>query len=297
MRPGLFLSLIFHAAIFGSAYVVFPMATTTMSEELIIVPIELVTVSDTTNLTAPQPDPVEEPEPEPTPEPEEEAPPEEEPIPEEDAEVSDEPDPFAEEDGQTESEPEEVEPEPEETAEPEPEPEVTPEPKPTPTPTPKVIPPKEEKKEQTNSFLNSVLQTTEDKKKTREREYKAAPDLKKVENANQNKRSAGDRSRDTATWTTMLKSKIETKCFRDPSDMANAERLQVTYKITFNKDGSLMRSPRRISPTIIPGNDQQMRIFDINATRAIEKCAPYNDILPAEYYDEWKDFTFVFGVR
>ncbi len=295
MRPGLFLSLVLHAAICGSAYVVFPMATTTMSEELIIVPIELVTVSDTTNLTAPQPDPVEEPEPEPTPEPEEEAPPEEEPIPEDDAEVSDEPDPFAEEDGQTESEPEEVEPEPEEAAEPEPEPEVTPEP--TPTPTPKVIPPKEDKKEKTNSFLNSVLQTTEDKKKTREREYKAAPDLKKVENANQNKRSAGDRSRDTATWTTMLKSKIETKCFRDPSDMANAERLQVTYKITFNKDGSLMRSPRRISPTIIPGNDQQMRIFDINATRAIEKCAPYNDILPAEYYDEWKDFTFVFGVR
>ena len=66
MRPGIFLSTILHGAIFGSAYVVFPMATTTMSEETIIVPVELVTIDDTTNLTAPQPDPVEEPEPEPT---------------------------------------------------------------------------------------------------------------------------------------------------------------------------------------------------------------------------------------
>lgn len=276
----------------------FPMATTTMSEELIIVPIELVTVSDTTNLTAPQPkEAEEEPEPEPpVPEPEE-VPPEDEPIPEDDAEISDEPDPFAEEDGETETPPEEAEPVPEEIPEPEPEETKEPEPEPTPEPEPKVIPPEEDKQEKTNSFLNSVLKTTETKKKTREREYKAAPDLKKVENANENRRSAGDRQRDTATWTAMLKSKIETKCFRDPSDMANAERLKVTYKITFNKDGTLMRSPRRVSPTIIPGNDQQMRIFDINATRAIEKCAPYNDILPAEYYDEWKDFTFNFGVQ
>lgn len=276
----------------------FPMATTTMSEELIIVPIELVTVSDTTNLTAPQPkEAEEEPEPEPpVPEPEE-VPPEDEPIPEDDAEISDEPDPFAEEDGETETPPEEAEPVPEEIPEPEPEETKEPEPEPTPEPEPKVIPPEEDKQEKTNSFLNSVLKTTETKKKTREREYKAAPDLKKVENANENRRSAGDRQRDTATWTAMLKSKIETKCFRDPSDMANAERLKVTYKITFNKDGTLMRSPRRVNPTIIPGNDQQMRIFDINATRAIEKCAPYNDILPAEYYDEWKDFTFNFGVQ
>lgn len=278
--------------IFGSAYVVFPMANTTMSEELIIVPIELVTVADTTNLAVSKPKepekvPEPEPEPDPTPEPDD-------PIPEDEAEISDEPDPFAEEEGNTKATPEEVEPVPEEIEPEEAEPEKKPEPKPTPKPTPKVIPP-EEKKETTNSFLNSVLQTTEDKKKTREREFKSAPDLKKVENANENKRSAGDRSRDTATWSTLLRSKIETKCFRDPSDMANAKRLKVTYKITFNRDGNLMRAPRRVQPTIIPAGDQQLRVFDINASRAIEKCAPYSDIFPPELYDEWKDFTLNFG--
>gem|GEM_PF-7055060 len=295
MRPGIFLSTILHGAIFGSAYVVFPMATTTMSEETIIVPVELVTIDDTTNLTTPQPDPVEEPEPEPTPEPEE-VPPEEEPIPDEDAEVSDEPDPFAEEDGETESEPEVAEPEPEETPEEAPEPEETPEPEPTPTPEPKVIPPEEDKKEKSNSFFDGVMTTTQDKKKSREREYRAAPDFKKVENVNKNVRSAGDRARDTATWTAMLRSKLETSgCYRDPRDMANYDRLQVTYAITFTKDGRLMRTPRRLKPTIIPQSDRQLRTFDLNAQRAIEKCVPYDDIFPAEHYEEWKDFEFNFA--
>lgn len=297
MRPGFFLSILFHVLIFGSAYIAFPMAKTTMSEELIIVPIELVTIADTTNLPPPQPDEPEEeaPEPEPVPEPEE-APPEEEPIPEDDAEISDEPDPFAEEEGETESEPEEAEPIPEETPEPEEAP-PEPEPEPTPEPEPRVIPPEEDKKEKTNSFLNSVLQTTEVKKKTREREFKAAPDLKKVENVNKNKRSAGDRRRATATWNALLRSKLETSgCYRDPRDMANVERLNVLYAITFNRDGTLMRSPRRLKPTIIPQSDRQLRSFDLNASRAIEKCAPYDDIFPAEHYEEWKDFKFNFGV-
>ncbi len=93
----------------------------------------------------------------------------------------------------------------------------------------------------------------------------------------------------------MLKSKIETSCYRDTSDMANADRLRATYSITFNRDGTLKRPPRRTQPAQIPMGDQQLRVFDINAQRAIQKCAPYSDIFPPELYDEWKDFTFIFG--
>jgi hypothetical protein len=269
------------------------MATTTMSEMEIIVPIELVTVDDSTNLSYSDPDEPEEvpePEPEETPEPEEEEPPE---PPAEELEPDEEPDPLADDDvGEEEPEPVEEEVVPEEV---EPEPEEAPEPELTPTPEPKVVPPEEDPREQTNSFLNRINKDLANKKRERKTEQAKKPDFKEIENANKNLRSAGDRKRDTATWTALLKSKIETKCFRDPSDMANADRLSVTYKITFRKDGNLQRAPRRVKPSIIPMGDQQLRVYDINAQRAIEKCAPYNDIFPAELYEEWKDFTFVFG--
>ena len=86
-------------------------------------------------------------------------------------------------------------------------------------------------------------------------------------------------------------------CYRDPDDMANVERLQVTYRITFNRDGTLMRPPKRTRPMLIPPSDQQLKIFDDNAQRAIRKCEPYSDIFKAADYEAWKDVILNFGKK
>lgn len=288
MRAGLPVAILFHAAIFGVGYVAWPTAVRPLQDDVVIVPIELVEIDTTTNLRPPAPEPESTPEPTPV----EETPPEPEP----------EPDP------EPEPEPEAEEIIPEDTAEDEaPEPVNTPEPEPEPTPDPEptdVKPPEPQQtpkadptpKPRDNSMFNDILKNSNQKKEERKRNVKTAPDLAKVEDANRPKRSAGDRQRDTATWDAMLKSKLETTgCYRDPDDMANVERLQVTYEITFKRDGTLMRPPKRIRPLFIPPSDQQLRIFDLNAQRAIEKCVPYSDIFPPEHYEEWKDFKFNFG--
>ncbi len=294
MRPGLPLSILLHAGIVASAYVAFPHTFEEIDEELIIVPIDLVVIDDTTNLALSKPD-----EPEDVPEPEkvEEPEPEDTPEPLDEGEIEEDPDPRAEDDlGEAEPIPEdEPEPEPEpEEAEPTPTPTPTPKPTPTPTPTPAPPEPTPTTKKPDNSFLDRALQSTQQAKKTREREIKELPDLKEVKNARESTRSAGDRQRDTATWTALLKTKL-TKCFADFADFAEADRLRTSYQINLNKDGTLLRPPRRIAPAQIPLGDQQLRVFDINAQRAIKKCEPYDDIFPPELYEEWKDFTFNFG--
>lgn len=288
------LALALHAMIAAGAYFVFPNAMHELDIESVIVPIEIVEVSDTTNLRAPQPDPVPTPDETPVVEdtPEPEAPP---PLPEPEEAPDDEVDELGEEEETAEAPETEPEPEPEpEPAEPEPTPEETPEPKPIKTPE-QVQP--EPKPTVNEDFLNSVLKSAQEKKeqRTAEREAKQAADLKAVQDANKSTRSAGDRQRDTATWNDLLRSKLNT-CWRDPSDMANAERLRVSYKIIFNRDGSLQRPPQRLKPAQISAGDQQMLVFDINAVRAIQKCAPYDDIFPPELYEEWKEFTFNFGI-
>ena len=288
---GFIFSVLIHACIVFVGTWAFVSSVDMLDEEFIIVPIELVTIDETTNLRAPEPEPVpeeEEPPQEEAPEPEPE--PEPEPPPPED-EPNDVVDELGEEEETTDAPEPEPEPEPvaPETSE-QPLEEDTPEPEPQPD---QVTP---EKPSVDRSFLDSILQTAEEKREERiaDREEQRAADLKRIEDANRSMRSAGDRARDTATWNAMLISKLN-GCWRDPSDMANAERLKVSYRIMFNRDGNLQLPPRRISPRQISQSDQQMFVFDINAVRAIEKCAPYDDIFPPEHYEEWKEFTFNFG--
>ena len=58
------LSLVLHLSLFASAFIYFPRSVSQLDSESVLVPIELVTLADTTNIRAAAPDPVPEPEPE-----------------------------------------------------------------------------------------------------------------------------------------------------------------------------------------------------------------------------------------
>ena len=292
---GLPLALSMHAALVAGAVLVFPSTIERLDVETIIVPIEIVEISDTANLRSPQPEPVETPEDETV----EEAPPPEEETEPEPPPPDPEETPNAAEDqlGEDDETIESSEPEPEPEDQPEAAETPTPDATPVPTPTPDKVATEEEDPRLNSSFADRALQSAREKQAQRiaDREARKAADLKKVEDANKSKRSAGDRERDTATWNDLLRTRLN-KCWRDPSDMANAERLRATYQIFFNRDGSIQGTPKRVRPAQISSGDQQMQVFNINAIRAIEKCAPYDDIFPPEHYEEWKEFTFNFGI-
>lgn len=109
------LSLVLHLSLFASAFIYFPRAASEHGES-VIVPVELVTLADVTNIRAARPDPVPEPEPEVTQRPQPVAP-------------QPEPEPRV-------SEPEPILLPPTEEPQPEPEPEPVREPEPEPTPPP-----------------------------------------------------------------------------------------------------------------------------------------------------------------
>ncbi|MEM6625789.1 MAG: energy transducer TonB [Pseudomonadota bacterium] len=282
MRLGLPLSVALHSALAAGTLVVIP-AAARESQEIVIVPVELVTVGAMTNVAAIVAA-------EPEPEPEEATEEIEEPI--EDEPEAALPDP---EEVEPESLPEAApEPEPEPAPEPEPEPEDEPEEKPEPEEPPKPEPkPEEESQERLENQFDSILKTVEKKKTERKRPQKTA-DIQKTDDASQVRPGVGAGTGNTVDAITYIVSKIETTgCWRDPSDMPNAERLRATIRFNLLPDGSISGSPKLIQPPVQPMGDQPMRVFVQRAYRAIRKCAPY-DQLPAEGYETWKTVTLNF---
>ncbi|MDZ4761642.1 MAG: hypothetical protein SGJ21_11260 [Alphaproteobacteria bacterium] len=261
MQAGVYFSVALHIAIAAAGIVVAP----TLAAEptpMVILPVELLTISDSTNV-APvidvQPEAeieefaeeMAEPEPAPAAAPAEEAP---EIIPTERAPDS-------------------------ETAPPKSE--------------PKPAPPKEES---FDDFLESALKSVKDNKPVRAASQKTAADLRNVEDAAPRK-GVGDNVRMTMTVADAIRSQLLSRgCWADQDDMPDAKRLRTVIRIRFDRDGRLMGAPELREPGRLPSGDQPMQIFVQRAQRALDMCNKPRFTVPPEYYEtspaQWIDIEF-----
>lgn len=295
MRAGLPISVAGHAAVIAAGLIALPYAVdTTTADPAPMVPVELVTITDTTNIRAAEeserPEPVEEPEvaveePEPEPEPEQENEPAPPPPPEPEPEQS-EPEPVPE---RPESEPEEAEPVPaEEEEEPEPEPD---EPEPEPAPEE----PEPEPEEEEDSFNLDRITSLVDKarEESPQRDEREDAGENPPEQAEQRRESAGLSSDLTMSEYDALRARM-IECWRAPVDAPNPEELQVTVRVELNRDGTLAGQPRLQNQARINlSGDPYLKLAGERAIRAVQQCAPYS-FLPEEKYSAWREIDMHF---
>jgi outer membrane biosynthesis protein TonB len=252
---GFFFSVLLHAGVVASALVYFP-AASRLAAESVIIPIDLVTLSDTTNVRAARP----EPEPELEPELEETAP---EPELETQADITPEPEPVL-----PEVEPEIIPPDPREDPDPEP---VRPEPQPEPEPEPEPEPP-------TPALdLNDLSRLVD-----RSREQRAT----NQGDVGEARRSAGAGTAMTATLQAMAASQIQ-RCVRSNADAPSNMDLRVVVQVRLERDGSIASPPRLVDERrVMNSTNPFLRVAGERALRAVIECAPYQ--LPAQNYQEWR---------
>lgn len=262
---GLALSLLFHAGIIVAGVIYLPRAAQ-LVESAPIIPIDLVTLAETTNVraAAPEPDPVEE---------------EPEPEPVEDTIEDEIIDPV----------PEAPEPEPE------PEPEViditpdTPEPDPEPEPEPVEPEPVREEPQAEAPAEPDFFDQLDDLERT----VADARDDVALDQADRTRRAVGDGQRNTATLQVILRNHLG-RCWRNSLDAPNPDELAVEVTLRLNRDGTLSSPPRLTDQNrILASPNPFLRIAGERALRAASICAPYP--LPPENYSEWRQITVNFS--
>jgi outer membrane biosynthesis protein TonB len=267
MRAGSFLlSLGVHLGLALAGVIVIPQLSRAEPTPMVILPVELLTIDETTNVA-----PVAE-----KPKPDEKT--QDETAPAETASAG---------------------------AKPEPEPEVMPAPAPPPKkPEPKVEPPKDtqakqEKKKDFNSELDSILKTVSPKKsKAAPADTKSATNLRNVEDAAEARRGVGDRQKMTITVADFIRQQLLSKgCWDDHDDAADASRLRAVIRVRFGRDGRFSEEPQLISPARIPSGDPPMQVYVQQAFRALAECNTKGFQVPPQYYEhqplQWIDITFL----
>ncbi len=301
MLRGLPASIVFHVGIIFAGSIAWPYLASSETE-FIVVPIEIVEYAPDTNITAQvrRDDPVEEEIPEEPPKLEDylenvdALPDEEELLPDEEQLAADdiappppetkEPEPLPDLDKPDEEDERAEEPEPEpEPKEPEPEPEIV-------------------REEQTDDFDEFLMAATNVLDKAEPRQRQAPPPepepevLRNEQPAVETPRkAAGDRTSNTSSVIGLIQQQMKV-CWDDVVDLPNPERLNVTVRMSLNRDGSLDGTVQLVNPARAPIGDRAMATAIDRALRAARKCAPYR--LPEDAqddYDEWKDVTLRIG--
>lgn len=265
------LSLVLHLALFASAFIYFPRAATQAGES-VLVPVELVTLSDITNIRAARPDPQPEPEPE----------------------VIERPQPVAPQ-PEPEPEPRQAEPEiiplpPTEEPQPEPEPEPVREPEPDPVPPqpeprrePERTQPQPQPRQQQGLDLDALSTLVDRSRQT------SAPTQAEQGDARQ---GAGAGTAMTATMADLFRSQAS-RCWREPADAPDPASLRVQVEVQLERDGSLSAPPRLVdSNRVLGSSNPYLRLAGERAVRAVIECAPY--AMPAAQYQQWRRITVNF---
>lgn len=297
MYRGLPASFLLHAGIIGAGYIALPY-TARPIEVIEIVPVDIVNISEVTNIRDIRPDPaaiepeIEEPAPEPDVEefledldtlPEEVAP-----------EVEEAPPPPVEETAPP-PPPEDIVPE-EELVEPEEE-EPEPEPEPEPTPEPEPVTPK---RDALDDLLldNSAFEQPDLLDLEQDEETAAPPPVEPeelaqepVQASTQRQRGAGERTANEARVEALLWAKMKV-CWGTVADLPDPERLGVTVLVKLDSDGKLKSDVELVRPRRVPIGDRFMGQAVDRALRAARKCEPYR--LPAEDYAVWREITINF---
>ena len=293
MLRGLPASIVLHAAVLSAGYIVLPGLSRPTQVSVEIVPIELVEVSELTNI-APR---VQREEPE-----EVEEPPRLEDYLDDVDSVSE--DAIVEEDMMAASE---IVPEPDvsdtviipddpvETPAPEPEPD---EPEPEPD-----RPLLEQQPE--DDPLDSILGDASNLFDRTPRDQSKSPppppsdDRSDLEDeqpgAADDRRGAGEQTGNTAAVVSMIQAQMKI-CWDDVVDLPNPERLNVTVSVTLNRDGTLKDDVELVKPARVPIGDRTMGVAVDRAVRAVRNCSPYR--LPVEaqdFYEDWDEVTLNIG--
>lgn len=273
MRKPLLISAGLHAAVIISTLVAFQFPRKLTPVEERVLPVELLTIAEMTNLKRQAKEiaeskPVEKPKPEETPEPPKPLPepPKPEPTPE----------PAPPEPEQ------EAEPIPDKTAE-KPE-EKKPEPKPE---KPKVAEKKEEKKPKKPAFDPTNIKALLDKMPDKSAQKDVAK--KATEKANSSTTDDND-SPLSMSEEDAIRQHIN-KCWNvgSFSGSPNAATLYALVHIELNQDGTLNGPPELRKA----GGGSFSRAFAESALRAIRSCEPYN-FLPQDKFNSWKSFDMNF---
>jgi hypothetical protein len=262
MRKGIIASAALHIGVIGATLITWP-SRADLGEEITSVPVELVTLSDVTNIQAA----VREPPPPLAPPPVEAITPVIEP---EEMQIEAMPQP---------------EPEPLPEPVPEPEPEVSevvpePEPPPPPRPTPRPEEPEEE------FDLDSVIALL-DNSQPRAVQTQSAP----VEEAP--RQGIGAQNAMTASLQALIVSQME-QCWNVPAGAPNAEQLLVGVTFYLLRNGELARPPQLTAATrSAMASNPYLRAAAESALRAVNICAPYRN-LPVDQYAQWQEITVTF---
>jgi outer membrane biosynthesis protein TonB len=269
---GLAVSLLVHAGIIAAGMFYLPRAMQVL-ETVPYVPIDLVTVADTTNVVAAAPE-IE-------PETEDEA--------ADEATIEDEivdPAPAPEPEPAPEVEPEYFDPDPEEIVEPDPvedEPEPDPEPEPVreePRPAEPVV---EQPREPSFADLLDDLG----------REVETAREENNANEQGDRRRGVGTGETNTATLQVILQNHIS-RCWRNSLDAPHPDELAVEVMLTLDRSGELQGPPRLVDQSrILASPNPYLRVAGERALRAASVCAPYP--LPVDQYSQWRQITVNFA--
>ena len=110
--------------------------------------------------------------------------------------------------------------------------------------------------------------------------------------------SAGDKRRMTASIEDIIKWQLITNgCFADHSDMADAKRLRATFRVWFGRNGKFSQTYQLVSPAREPFNDPPLQAFIAHARRALDKCNNIGWRVPDDYFrlpqPQYIDLEFV----
>lgn len=301
---GFIASSIGHVVLLGWGLFSLPSAEPHDVTELEILPIELVSVSDVTDVRKGEADakPTEKvqekkqeaPEPKkPEPKPEPKPAPKEDPKPKEPAPAK---------------QPEPTPPVPEPAPKPEPpkEPEVEPEPKPEPPKEPKVEeakpeapkpiaalpkvrprPPKKTPPKKKRSFDTDALKALANKADQAAPTEAATSD----QDASFGSRTGNQAAAMTQSELDALRAQIS-PCWSPPVGAADASQLRVRIEFGLDRQGNVVSGPE---PVEFPANQFGVAAVE-SAMRAVRRCGPYSS-LPQDKYDAWKRVRITFDPR
>lgn len=293
MLRGLPASFLLHAAIIGAGFIVLP-HTRAPLQAIEIVPVDIVTISEVTNVRTvvrtekPPEEKVDDP---PPPEPPlEDLLEDVDALPEDITQTAEEETPPPPPDKAQEQEPEDIVPEEVEEKKPEPKKE---EPKPEPK--------KNEKpRDALDDLLNDNLFETEEQplidKAAKENSRTPPPppprqEPPKEQPAAEPQRGVGERTANEARVEALLWSKMAV-CWGTVADLPDPERLAVTVRVRLKRDGTLDGEPELVSPRRAPIGDRFMGQAIERAMRAVRTCQAYQ--LPGDDYDVWREITMNF---
>ncbi len=250
MRIGGFFSLAAHIGVAAAGLWVLPAASSSAPSPMIIIPVDLVTVSDVTDIAPVTEDAKED----------------EKPIEEEVTEdVASTASAKAEEDTVALSAA------------------TTPAPK-TPDPVKKPDTKADAKKTE-KSFLDEldgILASAN----TPPKQSRSATGAKAANTTNEAPRMGAGEKRDmTARIEDIIRSQMITnRCWTDHSDMADAQRLRATFRVWFGRNGKFSQPYQLIDPGRAPTGDPPMQTFVAHGITALDKCNNIGWRVPEEYF-------------